>query len=137
MFKVRWALLCTDVEFNEDGSGNLLSVTEEFHSPGVPFSMGQVAVVMGLQILKSGTCYLAVRWRVARTRQIVFQSDPNENFISIQADKEPLNWIYPIYVHNISLPAFGEYTFDVLRDNRIVYRNSFHLRQDEEFETRR
>ena len=137
MFKVRWALLCTDVEFNEDGSGDLLSVTEDFHSPVVPFSMGQIAVVMGLQILHSGTCYLAVRWRVAKTRQIVFQSDPKDNFISVQADKEPLKWIYPIYVHNISLPAFGEYTFDILRDNRVVYRNSFYLLQDEEFETRR
>ncbi|HEU4744629.1 MAG TPA: hypothetical protein VFS61_05295 [Anaerolineales bacterium] len=137
MFKVRWALLCTDVEFNEDGSGDLLSVTEEFHSPVVPFSMGQIAVVMGLQILRSGTGYLAVRLRVSKTRHIVFQSDPGDNFISVQADKEPLNWIYPIYIHNISLPAFGEYTFDILKDSRTVYRHSFHLRQDEEFETRR
>ena len=56
---------------------------------------------------------------------------------SVQADKEPLNWIYPIYVHNIRLPAFGEYIFDILRDRRLVYRHSFHLRQDEEIETRR
>jgi hypothetical protein len=125
------------VEFNEDGSGDLLSVTEEFHSPAVPFSMGQIAVVMGLQLLHSGTCYLAVRLRVAKTRHVVFQLDPRDNFISIQADKEPLNWIYPIYVHNISLPAFGEYTVDILRDSRGVYRHSFHLRQDEEFKTRR
>ena len=137
MFKVRWALLCTEVEFNEDGSGNLLSVTEEFHSPAVPFSMGQIAVVMGLQILQSGTCYLAVRLRVAKTRHLVFQSDPRDNFISVQADKEPLNWIYPIYIHNIRLPAFGEYSVDILRDSRVVYRHSFHLRQAEEFETRR
>ena len=137
MFKVRWALLCTDVEFHEDGSGDLLRVTEEFHSPTVPFSMGQIAIVMGLQILNSGTCYLAVRWRVAKTRQTVFQSDPKDNFISVQADKEPMNWIYPIYVHNIRLPAFGEYTFDILRDRRLVYRNSFYLRQDDELETRR
>jgi hypothetical protein len=137
MFKVRWALLCTDVEFNEDGSGNLLSVTEEFHSPAVPFSMGQLAIVMGLQLLHSGTCYLAVRLRVAKTRHIVFQSNPKDNFISVQADKEPLNWMYPIYIHNISLPAFGEYGFDILRDSRVIYRNSFHLRQDDEFETQR
>jgi hypothetical protein len=137
MFKVRWALMCTDVEFHEDGSGDLLRVTEEFHSPAVPFSMGQIAVVMGLQILQSGTCYLAVRWRLARTRHIVFQSDPRDNFISVQADRQPLNWVYPVYIHNISLPAFGEYTFDILRDSRVVYRSSFPLRQDEEFETRR
>jgi hypothetical protein len=137
MFKVRWALLCTDVEFNEDGSGDLLSVTEEFHSPVVPFSMGQLAVVLGLQLLRSGTCYLAVRLRVSKTRHVVFQSDPKDNFISVQADKEPLNWIYPIYIHNISLPAFGEYTFDILKDSRTIYRHSFNLRQDEEFETRR
>jgi hypothetical protein len=137
MFKVRWALLCTDVEFHEDGSGDLLRVTEEFHSPEVPFSMGQLAVVMGLQIQHSGTCYLAVRLRVSKTRQVVFQSDPGDNFISVQADKELLNWIYPIYIHNIRLPAFGEYSFDILRDSRVVYRHTFHLRQDEDFETRR
>lgn len=45
--------------------------------------------------------------------------------------------IYPIYIHNIRLPAFGEYSVDILRDSRVVYRHSFHPRQDGEFETRR
>ena len=137
MIKIRWALLCNDVEKNDDNtSGNLIGVTEGFVSPTIPFSIGQLVVALGLQFSGNGISELSVILRFVETGDLIFRSEPNDHRLEARVSSKAFNFIYPIYIHNIVLPKFGEYYLEILIDGRTAHFNSYNLRQGERFETK-
>ena len=129
MIKIRWALLCNDVEKNhDDTSGNLLGVIEEFVSPTVPLPIEKLAVALGLQYSGGVSSQISVIWRFVDTGEIIFRSDQKDHHLRSQSGK-PFAFIYAMFIHNIILPRFGEYYLEILINDRTAYLNSYKLRE--------
>jgi len=125
--RVKWALLCAQVEINPEGTYNLGGVTEQLISAIIPSTIGRFAVVLGATVLTPGRFHLWTVWRLAKTNEIVFHSDPNENPIAIEAAGVPSNSIIPILHHDVTLPEFGQYLLEVMKNDQMIYIRTLEL----------
>ena len=126
--RINWALLCNQVQINPQGSYDLFGVREELLASIVPCALGRLAVVVSMKIITPGRSNVWIIGRQAQSNQIIFHSDPSEHVISSQGLGDQIDFIIPIYVQDVTLPEFGLYTLDVLKNDQIIYTNSFRLR---------
>jgi hypothetical protein len=129
--RINWMLFCDQVEVNPVGEYNLLGVREELFCSSIPLEIPQLAVVLGARVLSPGTSYVWISWRLAKTNQVLFNSDPGAYPIAGAGSGGPFQAIVPIYFHNVTLPEYGLYTLDIMKDDQLVAARSCFLHPDQ------
>src|SRR4029079_9725709 len=125
MIEVKWVLLCKQFEITPGGSQNVLGITLDLFTQGVPFVIPQLVVVVGVQISHPDDGHVSVVWRYAEAGEIAFQSKPPGQRISAPGHDKSIQVIIPFYFRNTILPEFGKYNLEILKDGHAIHTDHF------------